>query len=208
MQQPAIGPNSLVRGPLTSPALPPRPRASAPTGWRAHFAASRDNTLIISASGVWGCLVSLPATRPSVRGGFTVGPTCRIYPFRIPRFRSDFMARLGWHVPPEKSRRHRPQSDLVAGYKLGTRVTLPPPQPYRRTCDQRISTASTEGTLSGRNRVWPPMASARFRRCSGRGELGSLSYGGTSSHGCHGVGRGHLRMAYFLAEVYRRRGTD
>jgi hypothetical protein len=129
MQQPAIGPNSLVRGPLTSPALPPRPRASAPTGWRAHFAASRDNTLIISASGVWGCLVSLPATRPSVRGGFTVGPTCRIYPFRIPRFRSDFMARLGWHVPPEKSRRHRPQSDLVAGYKLGTRVTLPPHNP-------------------------------------------------------------------------------
>jgi hypothetical protein len=62
MQQPAIGPNSLMRGPLTSPALPPRPRASTPTGWWAHFAAAGDNTPIISASGAWGCLVSLPPT--------------------------------------------------------------------------------------------------------------------------------------------------
>jgi hypothetical protein len=104
-------------------------------------------------------LVSLPATRPSVCGGFTVGSTCRIYPLQISRFHSDFMACIGRHVPPEKFRHHRPQPDLVAGYKLGARVTLPPSAIHELT-----SFLSSTGAITGSRADMGTAANPRVRQ--------------------------------------------
>jgi hypothetical protein len=120
-----IRPTSFTR---RAARLPPRPRARSPCrvgrGTAPHHV-GRGNGKRSLLTDARVPLVSLPATRPSVRGGFTVGPTYRIYPLRIPRFRSDFMARVGRHVPPEKFHCRRPQSDLVAGYKSRARSRDP-----------------------------------------------------------------------------------
>jgi hypothetical protein len=79
-------------------------------------------------------LVSLPATRPSVRGGFTMGSTCRIYPLQISRFRSDFMARfLG----------HRGRDPLISHRRVGSICRTGLLLPRARVNYQRYEAART-----------------------------------------------------------------